>query len=155
MEKTLILIKPDAIQRELVGEIIKRIEKKGFKIIGLKMIKLSDQILKIHYLHLSDKPFFGEIKEFMKATPVICMCIEGMDAIETIRKLCGVTRAREASPGTIRGDLAMSIQCNLIHASDSKETADTEIQRFFNDDELFEYGKILDEFVYAPNELSH
>lgn len=153
MERTLILIKPDAIQRGLSGRIISRFEEKGLKIVGIKLLKLTDELLNEHYAHLADKPFFGGTKRFMTMTPVIAMCLEGLDAVETVRRLCGITKAREAAPGTIRGDLAMSVQANLVHASDSLETAEKEVARFFRDSELFDYDSPLVSAVYSEDEL--
>ncbi|HKP84752.1 MAG TPA: nucleoside-diphosphate kinase [Blastocatellia bacterium] len=153
MERTLILIKPDAIQRGLIGRIIARFEEKGLKITGIKFLKLTDEILKDHYSHLADKPFFAGIKRFMQLTPVIALCVEGLEAVETVRALCGITKARAAAPGTIRGDWAMSIQANLVHASDSIETAQKEVARFFDDSELFEYDSALTRTIYSEDEL--
>jgi len=153
MERTLILIKPDAIGRGLVGDIISRFERKGLKLVGIKLLKLTDELLNEHYSHLADKPFFGGTKRFMQSTPVIAICAEGLDCVETVRRVCGVTKAREAAPGTIRGDWAMSIQANLVHASDSVETAKTEVRRFFEDSELFEYEYPLSSSVYSEDEL--
>ena len=152
MERTLVLIKPDAIQRDLAGEIILRLERKGLKLVGIKMIALSDVLLDEHYSHLAGRDFFGEIKTFMRSTPVIACCWEGVDCVNTVRALCGITKAREAAPGTIRGDLAMSVQANLVHASDSLETAGVEIKRFFSPDELFDYEDVLNPFVYSSRE---
>ena len=154
MERTLILIKPDAIQRGLIGRIITRFEEKGLKIAGIKFLKLTDAILSEHYSHLADKPFFGGIKRFMQSTPVIAICLEGLDCVDTVRSLCGITKSREAAPGTIRGDLAMSIQANLVHASDSRETAGKEVPRFFSDAELFDYDSTLTSTIYSPDELN-
>jgi len=153
VERTLVLIKPDAIQRGLIGRIISRFEEKGLKLIGIKFMKLSDEILHEHYSHLVDKPFFGGTKAFMQTTPVIAICWEGLDSVETVRRLCGITKAREAAPGTIRGDLAMSVQANLVHASDSLETAEKEVARFFNDSELLEYDSALVRAIYSEDEL--
>ncbi|HXU07455.1 MAG TPA: nucleoside-diphosphate kinase [Blastocatellia bacterium] len=153
MERTLILIKPDAIGRGLAGNIIARFEQKGLKIAGIKFLKLTDALLNEHYSHLADKPFFGGTKRFMQSTPVIAMCLEGLDCVDTARRLCGITKAREAAPGTIRGDWAMSIQANLVHASDSIETARAEVPRFFTDAELFEYESSLTGSVYSEDEL--
>lgn len=139
MERTFILAKPDTIQRGLLGEVISRFEHKGLKIVGLKMIALDDHILEQHYSHLVDKPFFAGIKEFMKSSPVVAMCLEGKECVEVVRKLCGITNSREADPGTIRGDLSLSIQCNVVHASDSLEAANEEIERFFLPNELYSY----------------
>ncbi|MDP4264261.1 MAG: nucleoside-diphosphate kinase [Bacteroidota bacterium] len=152
MEKTLLLIKPDAIQRGLAGEIISRVEKKGLKITGMKMIQLTDKILTEHYSHISTKPFFGKIVEFMKSAPVIACCVEGLDAVDTLRNITGVTKSREAQPGTIRGDLGMSIQANLVHSSDSKEAAKDELNRFFASGDIFEYEHHLAPFIYSTDE---
>ena len=153
MERTLVLIKPDAVQRGLAGRILTRFEEKGLKIAGIKFLKLSDRILNEHYAHLADKPFFGGTKRFMQLTPVIAVCLEGLDSVETVRRVCGITKAREANPGTIRGDLAMSVQANLVHASDSLETAQKEVARFFEDSELFEYESLLTRAIYSEDEL--
>lgn len=153
MERTLVLIKPDAIQRGLVGRVIARFEEKGLKITGLKLMRLDDALLNEHYAHLADKPFFPGTRRFMQATPVVAMCLEGLDCVETARRICGITKAREAAPGTIRGDLGMSIQANLVHASDSLETANAEVARFFRDDEIFDYESALMRVVYSEDEL--
>lgn len=151
-ERTLIIIKPDAIQRGLVGEVISRFEKKGIKIIGMKMMTLNDAMLKDHYSHIADKPFFPGISNFMQSSPVIVMCLEGLEVVEAVRILCGITKARTAEAGSIRGDLAMSIQCNVVHASDSVENGQKETARFFGEDELFNYDKSEYLHVYATDE---
>jgi nucleoside-diphosphate kinase len=153
VERTLILIKPDAVQRGLIGRIITRFEEKGLKIVGIKLMRLTDELLNEHYSHLADKPFFGGTKRFMQLTPVVAICLEGLDAVESVRRLCGITKAREAAPGTIRGDLAMSVQANLVHASDSPETAKAEVARFFGDSELLEYSTALLPLIYSEDEL--
>ncbi|MFA5051240.1 MAG: nucleoside-diphosphate kinase [Patescibacteria group bacterium] len=153
MERTIVLLKPDALQRNLLGEIIARFEKKGLKIIGLKMMKLSDEVLADHYSHHRDKPFFGKLVNFMKSAPVIAIALEGLEAIEAVRLLCGPTSGRKADAGSIRGDFAMSSQQNIIHASDSPETAEKEIWRFFNKNEIFDYPKIDSSAIYAEEEL--
>jgi nucleoside-diphosphate kinase len=153
MERTLILIKPDAIQRGLIGKIITRFEEKGLKPVGIKFLKLGDALLSEHYSHLADKPFFPGIRRFMQLTPVIAICLEGLDCVETVRSLCGITKSREAAPGTIRGDWAMSIQANLVHASDSIDTAAKEVARFFAASELFDYESALTPTVYSEDEL--
>src|SRR3989338_8845992 len=147
MERTLIIIKPDALNRNLVGEIIGRFERKGLKIVGMKMFTLNDAVLTEHYLHHKDKPFFDGLKTYMKQSPIIVAVLEGEGAIAGVRLIAGATKGVEADAGTIRGDLAMSNQ-NLIHASDSQETAEEEIYRFFNQDELFSYRKIDEAMVY-------
>jgi nucleoside-diphosphate kinase len=154
MERTLILIKPDAIQRGLIGSIVSRFEQKGLKLVGIKFLKLTDALLNEHYSHLADKPFFGGTKRFMQLTPVIAICLEGLDCVDTVRRICGITKAREAAPGTIRGDLAMSVQANLVHASDSIETANKEVARFFNAAELFEYESAMTSTIYSDDELA-
>jgi nucleoside-diphosphate kinase len=153
VERTLVLIKPDAIQRGLTGRIITRFEEKGLKIAGIKFMTLSDELLNEHYSHLADKPFFPGTRRFMQSSPVIAICVEGLDSVETVRRLCGITKAREAAPGTIRGDWAMSVQANLVHASDSLETAEKEVTRFFNDSELFEYDTMTLRAIYSEDEL--
>jgi nucleoside-diphosphate kinase len=152
MERTLVLLKPDAIQRDLVGEILSRLERKGLKLVGLKMMRLSDSLLDEHYSHLVGRPFFPEVKSFMQLTPVIACCLEGTDCVDTVRQLAGITKAREAAPGTIRGEFAMSVQTNLIHCSDSLETAKIEVERFFKPDELFSYEDVLERYIYNSSE---
>ena len=152
MERTLVLIKPDALQRDLAGEIIQIFEHKGLKLVGIKMMTLSDELLNEHYSHLVGRDFFGEIKTFMRSTPIIACCWEGVDAVNTVRLLCGITKAREAAPGTIRGEYAMSVQANLVHASDSLETAEVEVKRFFKTEELFDYEDVLQPFIYSSRE---
>jgi len=153
LEKTLVILKPSAVQRGLIGEIISRFEKKGLILAGLKMVWLSDEILNEHYAHLKDQPFFEKLKKVMMMNPVIVGCWKGLDAVKVVRTLVGVTNSREASPGTIRGDYSMSMQKNVIHASDSPETADEELRRFFNENELFDYNLNLITSLYADNEL--
>lgn len=152
MERTLVLIKPDGIQRGWVGEVIKRFEQKGLKLIGVKMMTLDEAVLRAHYVHIAEKPFYPGVEKFMKSTPVVAMCWEGLDAVETIRLLCGITKARQAAPGTIRGDLAMSVACNVVHASDSLDAAEKEVKRFFKSDELFKYDKTEYLHVYLEDE---
>ena len=151
-EKTLVLIKPDGIQRGLVGEIVGRFEKKGLKMVGLKMMRLDDALLREHYSHIADKPFFPGISQFMQSSPVIALCFEGLEVVSAVRILCGITKAREADAGSIRGDLAMSIGCNVVHASDSTETASDEVPRFFNEEDLFDYNKSEYMHVYSEDE---
>jgi nucleoside-diphosphate kinase len=152
VERTLVLLKPDAVQRDLVGEILLRLERKGLKIVGLKMMQLSGELLDEHYSHLVGRPFFPEVKSFMQRTPVVACCLEGTDAVSTVRQLCGITKAREAAPGTIRGEFALSVQANLVHCSDSLETAEAEVARFFKSEELFEYEDALEHYIYNSSE---
>ena len=150
-EKSLIIIKPDAIQRNLAGEIVSRFEKKGLKVIGLKMMNLENAVIEEHYAHIKDKPFFPGIRDFMKATPVVVMALEGINAVSAIRLLVGPTKAWEAAAGTMRGDYSLSTQSNIVHASDSVEAGEAEIKRFFKNDEIFSYQKIDMDFVYAEH----
>lgn len=151
MEKTLVLLKPCALQRGLIGEVINRFEKKGLRIAGMKMMQLDDNILNEHYAHLKERPFFGILKDSMKATPVIAICLEGLNAIEVVRNLTGSTNGRKAAPGTIRGDYSMSGQENIVHASDGPETATIELKRFFKDDEIFDYKPAAFDFLYSKD----
>jgi nucleoside-diphosphate kinase len=148
-EKSLIIIKPDAIQRNLVGEIIGRFERKGLKIIGMKMMHLTDVLLEEHYAHVADKPFFPRIRKFMKSAPVIVIALSGVGIVSAIRTIVGPTKAFDADGGTIRGDLAMSMQSNVVHASDSVENGEIETKRFFKDEELLEYTKLGEDVVYS------
>lgn len=148
-QQTLVLLKPDALQRDLLGEIIRRFEMKGLKIVGLKFIRLTSELLDEHYAHIIDKPFFASLKQFMMQTPVVGMVLEGYDAVSEIRKIVGSTNPREADAGTIRADFSMNVPSNLIHASDSVESAVTEVKRFFSDVELFDYEKITDRFIFG------
>lgn len=152
MERSLIILKPDCVQRALVGEIISRFERKGLKIVGMKMFHMNDDLISKHYEHLASKPFFPGIKKFMQSSPVIYMVLEGVEAIDTLRLILGQTKGRAADVGSIRGDLAMSVQANLVHASDSVENAAKEIERFFKPEELFDYARIDVDFLYAPDE---
>lgn len=150
-EKSLIIIKPDAVQRNLIGEIVGRFEKKGLKIVGLKMMSVEDATLEEHYAHIKDKPFFPGIRDFMKSSPVVVIALEGINAISAIRLLVGPTKAWEANAGTIRGDFSLSTQSNIVHASDSIENGILEVERFFAQEELFTYQKIDTDFVYAEH----
>ncbi len=141
-EVTLVLIKPGAVQRELIGEIITRFERKGIKIVGIKMLQMDERIINEHYAHLVDKPFFPALKDSMMKTPVVAMALEGYDIIKRVRTLAGETNPREASPGTIRGDFSISIRNNVIHASANREEALEELQRFFKEGELFRYNRM-------------
>jgi nucleoside-diphosphate kinase len=150
MEKSLILVKPDGLQRGLVGEIISRFERKGLKIIGLKMMNLEDAMLEEHYAHLTDKPFFGDIKDFMKSSPVVAIALEGgKGAVSSIRTLVGPTKAFEAPAGTIRGDFGLSGSNNIVHASDSVDNGYKEVDTFFGSEELFDYTKSDFEHIYG------
>jgi nucleoside-diphosphate kinase len=152
MERTLVLIKPDGIQRGLIGEVTRRFERKGLKLVGMKMMTLKDAVVLEHYAHLVDKPFFEGVKKFMQSTPVIAQCWEGVEAVNAVRIITGITKAREADAGSIRGDLSMGFQCNVIHASDSLDTAKREVKRFFKEDELYDYDKTEYMHIYSEDE---
>lgn len=152
LERTLIILKPDAVQRGLVGEIVGRLERKGLKLIGMKMMRLDSALLQAHYSHIADKPFYKGIEEFMKSSPVVVMAWEGFECVNSVRLLVGATNPRVADAGTIRGDLAIGQGRNLIHASDSKDNGEEEVARFFGKDELFAYDKSEYIHVYEPYE---
>ena len=153
MEKTVVLVKPDGVQRGLIGEIIVRFERKGLHLVGLKMMSMTDAVLDVWYAHHADKPFFPSLKAYMKSYPIVAMLWEGVDAAETVRTMIGVTLGRKAAPGTIRGDFAMSQQYNLIHASESKEAAEKEAGLIFQNDEVFPWEKLDLTQIYAESEL--
>jgi len=138
-ERSLILLKPDCVEKKLCGEVIKRFEEAGFTIRGNKMMRLSDEILAEHYAHIADKPFFPEIVEFMQSTPVVGLVLEGENAVGRIRDMLGPTNSKEADPGTIRGDFGGDMMVNVCHASDSPENGEIEVKRFFADSEVFDY----------------
>jgi len=139
LETTLILLKPDCVHKMQCGEVLKRFEAEGFKICGAKMLQMTDALLQEHYAHIADKPFFPNVVEFMKSTPIIAMALEGEDVIQRVRDLLGPTDSTKADPGTIRGDLGIDTQNNICHASDSPESAVVELQRFFSEGEIFSY----------------
>lgn len=153
MEKSVVLVKPDGVQRALIGEIIHRFERKGMKLVALKMIPLTDAILDEWYAHHKDKPFFGSLKFYMKSYPVVAMLWEGKNVVATIRKMIGITLSRDAEPGTIRGDFAMSQQYNLIHASENSEIAQKEQGLMFSKEEIFEWEKQDYKNIYLEDEL--
>ena len=152
MEKSVVLVKPDGVQRGLIGEIISRFEKKGLKLVGLKMISMNDAILDEWYAHHKDKAFFPSLKNYMKS-PVVAMLWEGVEAVPTIRTVIGITKAREAAPGTVRGDFAMSQQYNLIHASEDLAIARKEEALIFKEDEIFSWEKTDIKHIYLDEEL--
>jgi nucleoside-diphosphate kinase len=150
MERVLILVKPDGVQRGLIGEITSRFERKGLKLIGLKMTNVDDVTLDAHYAHLASKPFFKEIKDYMKSSPIVAMAWEGGEgAVAAVRILVGPTKGQEAPAGTIRGDFGLSGSNNIVHASDSVENGEVEVSRFFDQGELFNYKKTNYEHIYG------
>lgn len=153
MEQTLVILKPSAVIRGLMGEVISRFEKKGLIIAGMKMVQLDDKILAEHYAHLVSRPFFPLLKKSMMVSPVVVMCVRGIDAVAVVRAMTGATNSRKAEPGTIRGDFSMSGQQNIVHASDSVENAETELARFFDKSEIFDFKPAMLEYLYAEDEL--
>lgn len=153
MEQTFIILKPSAINRSLVGDVLTRFQRKGLRIAGIKMMQLDEDILRRHYAHLVDKPFFPLILESMMATPVIVAILSGKEAVSVVRTMVGATNCRKAAPGTIRGDFGISGQENIIHASDSPENAAIEIERFFKPEEIFSYTLLTQPATYAADEL--
>lgn len=138
LETTLILFKPDAVEKNLTGKVLARFEEAGFTIRGIRMMQLDDAVLREHYAHIADKPFFPEIVAFMSRTPVIALALQGEDAISRVRDLLGPTNSKNAAPGTIRGDFGEDMMVNVCHASDSTEAAAAELRRFFREGEVFD-----------------
>lgn len=141
MEQTFLMVKPDGVQRNLVGEIVARFEKKGFTLVGAKMMSISKELAESHYGEHRDKPFFGELVGFITSSPVFAMVWEGENVIAEARKMMGKTNPSEAVPGTIRGDYGVKMSMNIIHGSDSPQSAEREINLFFNKEELVTYKK--------------
>jgi nucleoside-diphosphate kinase len=139
MERSLVLIKPDAMKRRLGGTIISRLEQKGLRVVGLKMLHMDEALASRHYAIHADKPFFKDLIEYITSTPIMAVVFEGEGAVEVIRKTMGATNPAKAEPGTIRRDFGLDIQQNTIHGSDSLETAEKEIKLFFKDSEIFDY----------------
>lgn len=148
MERTLIIVKPDGIQRGLSGEILTRLERRGLRIVGLKLMQISRELAEDHYGEHKGKPFFNGLVDYITSSPVIVGVIEGTNAIEVVRTTMGATNPAKAAPGTIRGDFAVEIGRNLIHGSDSPESAAKEVARFFKDDELVSYSRSFDKWIY-------
>ena len=151
-ERTLVLVKPDGVQRLLAGRIIARFEERGLKIVGLKLVQVDRELAERHYAIHREKPFFGSLVEFITSSPLVAMALDGPNAIAVVRAMVGATRPHEAAPGTIRGDLALETAQNLIHASDGAETAVAELALWFRTDELLDYERDIDRWALAPAE---
>lgn len=149
-ERTLVLIKPDGVQRALVGRIIDRYEGRGLRIVGLKMVDVGRDLAERHYAVHRDKPFFYGLVEFITSAPLVALVVDGPNAVAVCRAINGATRPHEAAPGSIRGDLALETGQNLVHASDSPETAEDEVSLWFRPDELFDYAREVDRWVIGP-----
>jgi len=148
VERTFVMVKPDGVQRGLVGEIISRLERKGLKIVAIKMLKIPMEMAERHYEEHKNKPFFSSLISYITSGPVIAMVVEGKNAVKVVRKLVGATNPAEAEPGTIRGDFGLDLGRNVVHASDSIASAEREIRLFFKDDEILNYERDLDAWVY-------
>ena len=151
-ERTLVLVKPDGVQRLLVGRILGRFEERGLKIVGLKLVQVDRALAERHYAVHRGKPFFEGLLAFITSAPLVAVCLEGPNAIVLVRSMVGATRPHEAAPGSIRGDLAVETAQNLVHASDGPETAAAELALWFKWEELLDYGREVDRWVLAPSD---
>lgn len=143
MERTYLMVKPDGVQRNLVGEVVSRFEKKGYQLVGAKLVTITKEMAETHYAEHKERPFFGELVDFITSGPVFAMVWEGENVISTARKMMGATNPADATSGTIRGDFAAKLSMNVIHGSDSPESAEREIGIFFKDGELINYEKTI------------
>ena len=148
MEKTFLMVKPDGVQRNLIGEIVSRFEQKGFQLVGGKLMSISKELAEEHYGEHKERPFFGELVDFITSGPVFAMIWEGENVITTARQMMGSTNPKDAAPGTIRGDFGVTVGKNIIHGSDSPESAVREIGLFFNTEELVQYDKLMNQWIY-------
>ncbi|KKB35923.1 nucleoside-diphosphate kinase [Bacillus thermotolerans] len=148
MERTYLMVKPDGVQRGLIGEIVARFEKKGFQLVGAKLMSVSKETAEEHYGEHKERPFFGELVDFITSGPVFAMVWEGENVIATARQMMGSTNPKDAAPGTIRGDYGVTVGKNIIHGSDSPESAEREIGIFFKEEELTSYSKQINEWIY-------
>jgi nucleoside-diphosphate kinase len=152
IERTLVLIKPDGVQRQLTGRILARYEERGLKVVGLKLVSVDRGLADRHYAAHREKPFFGGLVDFITSAPLVALALEGPHAITVVRAINGATRPHEAAPGTIRGDFALETAQNIVHASDGPEAAASELAMWFDDDELLDYEREVDRWVLAPDE---
>lgn len=148
VEKTFLMVKPDGVQRNLIGEIVARFEKKGFQLVGAKLMSIPNELAEEHYGEHKERPFFGELVDFITSGPVFAMVWQGENVIKTARQMMGVTNPKDAAPGTIRGDFGLIVGKNVIHGSDSPESAVREIGLFFKETELVDYSKLVNEWIY-------
>ncbi|MBS4176565.1 nucleoside-diphosphate kinase [Lederbergia citrea] len=148
MEKTFLMVKPDGVQRELIGEILTRFEKKGFQLVGAKLMTISNELAEEHYGEHKERPFFGSLVDFITSGPVFAMVWQGENVISTARQMMGSTNPKDAAPATIRGDYGLTVGKNIIHGSDSPESAEREISLFFKEGELVEYSKLINNWIY-------
>ncbi|PLR82650.1 nucleoside-diphosphate kinase [Bacillus canaveralius] len=148
MEKTFLMVKPDGVQRNLIGEVVARFEKKGYQLAGAKLMIISKELAEQHYGEHKERPFFGELVDFITSGPVFAMVWQGENVIAAARQMMGATNPKDAAPGTLRGDFGVTVGKNVIHGSDSPESAKREIGLFFNNDEVAEYNKLVKEWIY-------
>ncbi|GAA0347593.1 nucleoside-diphosphate kinase [Bacillus carboniphilus] len=148
MEKTFLMVKPDGVQRNLIGEIVARFEKKGFQLVGAKLMSIPRELAETHYGEHKERPFFGELVDFITSGPVFAMVWQGENVIATARQMMGSTNPKDAQPGTVRGDYAVTVGKNIIHGSDSPESAEREISIFFKSEELVDYSNVSNEWIY-------
>ena len=148
MERTFLMVKPDGVQRNLIGEIVARFEKKGFQLVGAKLMQVSKELAEQHYAEHKERPFFGELVDFITSGPVFAMVWEGENVIATARQMMGKTNPQEAAPGTIRGDFGLTVGKNVIHGSDSAASAEREINLFFKEEELVNYSRVMNQWIY-------
>jgi len=151
-ERTLVLVKPDGVQRQLIGRILTRYEERGLKVVGLKLVQTSRDLAERHYAAHSERPFFGGLVDFITSSPLVALALEGPNAIAVVRAINGATRPHEAAPGTIRGDFALETAQNIVHASDGPEAAVTELGLWFEPAELMDYDRSVDRWVLSPAE---
>ena len=149
-ERTLVLIKPDGVQRQLIGRILARYEERGLKVVGLKLVQTSRDLAERHYAAHAERPFFGSLVDFITSSPLVAVALDGPNAIAVVRAMNGATRPHEAAPGSIRGDFALETAQNLVHASDSQETSEAEVALWFDRSELLDYTREIDRWVLAP-----
>ncbi|OEH85912.1 nucleoside-diphosphate kinase [Desulfuribacillus stibiiarsenatis] len=147
MERTFVMVKPDGVQRCIVGEVVSRFEKKGFKIVGAKLLQVSKELAEEHYEQHKERPFFGELVDFITSSPVFAMVLEGNNVVTSARTMMGATNPKDSAPGTIRGDYAVNIGMNIIHGSDSLESAEREINLWFKNEELTQYDVTVSKWI--------
>jgi nucleoside-diphosphate kinase len=152
MERTLVLLKPDCVQRRLMGRVLARLEDKGLQIVGMKMLQVTPQLARRHYAEHVDKPFYSGLERYVTGSPVVAMVVQGLEAIRIVREMLGATSGLKATPGTIRGDFSLSRQMNLAHASDGLEAAKREIELYFEPEEICDYEPTISRWMKAEDE---
>jgi len=152
MQRTLVLLKPDCVQRRLIGEVLSRFEAKGLQIVAMKLLQVTPELARKHYAEHVEKPFYPSLESFITSAPVVAVALEGLEAIEVVRTMLGATNGLKAAPGTLRGDYSSSRQMNLVHASDGEESAKRELELYFRDEEFCDYSLRLTPFMRADDE---